>query len=134
LSLRTVRYYEEIGLVEPSERTPGGFRLYTEADVDLLRLVKRMKALEFSLDDSRALLAVVTRLAADPPVDERGDLAGRLRAWQWEVERRCATLRERLQVAEGLAARLSRIAPAAPSPEVDTVPRDDEYVREELPR
>ena len=33
LSLRTIRYYEEVDLVPPSARTPGGFRLYTEADV-----------------------------------------------------------------------------------------------------
>jgi DNA-binding transcriptional MerR regulator len=48
LSLRTIRYYEEVGLVPPSARTQGGFRLYTEADVERLLLVKRMKPLEFS--------------------------------------------------------------------------------------
>ena len=49
LSLRTIRYYEEVGLVTPSSRTSGGFRLYTETEVARLRLVKRMKPLEFSL-------------------------------------------------------------------------------------
>ncbi len=33
LSLRTIRHYDEIGLVVPSDRSAGGFRLYTEADV-----------------------------------------------------------------------------------------------------
>ena len=33
LSLRTIRHYEEVGLVPPSARSKGGFRLYTEADV-----------------------------------------------------------------------------------------------------
>src|SRR5690348_10590123 len=33
LSLRTIRYYEEVGLITPSARSPGGFRLYTEDDV-----------------------------------------------------------------------------------------------------
>ncbi|MFE6489944.1 MerR family transcriptional regulator, partial [Streptomyces sp. NPDC057757] len=33
LSLRTIRHYEETGLVMPSARSQGGFRLYTEADV-----------------------------------------------------------------------------------------------------
>jgi len=56
LSLQTIRYYEEIGLVSPSAHTQGGFRLYTEADVERLRLVKRMKPLEFSMDEMRDLL------------------------------------------------------------------------------
>ena len=34
LSLKTIRHYDEVGLVTPSERSPGGFRLYTTADVD----------------------------------------------------------------------------------------------------
>ena len=33
LSLRTIRYYEEVGLAVPSARSQGGFRLYTEPDV-----------------------------------------------------------------------------------------------------
>ena len=33
LSLRTIRHYEETGLVIPSARSQGGFRLYTETDV-----------------------------------------------------------------------------------------------------
>lgn len=32
LSLRTIRYYEEVGLVVPSVRSQGGFRLYTEPE------------------------------------------------------------------------------------------------------
>ena len=39
LSLRSVRYYEEEGLVEASGRTPGGFRLYSELDVQRLLLI-----------------------------------------------------------------------------------------------
>ena len=50
LSLRTIRYYEEIGLVTPSGRTEGGFRLYTDADVERLRLVKALKPVGMSLD------------------------------------------------------------------------------------
>lgn len=38
LSLRTLRYYEEVGQVRPSTRTSGGFRLYSETDVARLLL------------------------------------------------------------------------------------------------
>ena len=56
LSLRTVRYYEEVGLLEPAKRTDGGFRLYTSEHVDRLGLIKRMKPLGFTVQQMRELL------------------------------------------------------------------------------
>ncbi len=56
LSLRTIRYYEEIGLVEPSGRTEGGFRLYRERDIERLLLVKALKPLGMTLEDLTELL------------------------------------------------------------------------------
>lgn len=64
LSLRTIRYYEEVGLVPPSARSAGGFRLYADEDVARLQLVKRMKPLDFSLEDMRELLEVIDALDA----------------------------------------------------------------------
>ena len=72
LSLRTIRYYEEVGLVSPSARTTGGFRLYSESDVQRLELVKRMKPLDFSLEDMGALLHVVDELDAGADTEEGG--------------------------------------------------------------
>jgi DNA-binding transcriptional MerR regulator len=63
LSLRTVRYYEEVGLVTPSARSEGGFRLYSEDDVQRLLVVKRMKPLGLSLEEMRELLEVLDRSA-----------------------------------------------------------------------
>ncbi|MGI8480002.1 MAG: MerR family DNA-binding transcriptional regulator [Gaiellaceae bacterium] len=40
LSLRTIRYYEEVGLLEPTGRSPGGFRLYSEDQVTRLATLK----------------------------------------------------------------------------------------------
>ena len=67
LSLRTVRYYGEVRLAEPSGRTEGGFRLYTEEDIARLQLIKQLKPLEFSLEELRELLAARDDLG-------RGDL------------------------------------------------------------
>jgi DNA-binding transcriptional MerR regulator len=64
LSLRTIRHYDELGLVVPSERSPGGFRLYTEADVERLMLVKTMRPFEFSLEQMRELLEAMDTVAA----------------------------------------------------------------------
>ncbi|MEX0790718.1 MAG: MerR family transcriptional regulator, partial [Actinomycetota bacterium] len=66
LSLRTIRHYEEIGLVPPSGRTSGGFRLYTEEDIERLRLVKHMKPLDFSLEEMRDLVPERRRRRARP--------------------------------------------------------------------
>lgn len=56
LSLRTIRHYDEIGLLEPSGRTEGGFRLYTEDDYERLMLIRRMKPLGYSLEQMGDLL------------------------------------------------------------------------------
>jgi MerR family copper efflux transcriptional regulator len=61
LSLRTVRYYEEVGLVTPASRSEGGFRLYSDADVERLRLLKRMKPLGLSLEEMRELADLIER-------------------------------------------------------------------------
>ncbi|OAA28547.1 putative transcriptional regulator [Frankia sp. EI5c] len=101
LSLRTVRYYEEAGLLVPTGRTPGGFRLYDEDAVDRLRLIRRMKPLGFTLDEMRSLLAVRDELA-DPELDpeRREQLRERLRTWAVLAEQKLATLREQAGVAE----------------------------------
>lgn len=59
LSLRTVRYYEEVGLVTPSSRTEGGFRLYSDDDVSRLALVKRMKPLGLTLEEMGELVKLI---------------------------------------------------------------------------
>jgi MerR family copper efflux transcriptional regulator len=59
LSLRTVRYYEEVGLVSPSARSEGGFRLYSDEDVSRLALVKRMKPLGLTLEEMGELVTLI---------------------------------------------------------------------------
>ncbi|HSK54651.1 MAG TPA: MerR family transcriptional regulator [Jiangellales bacterium] len=108
LSLRTIRYYEEVGLVRPSARTPGGFRLYTEPDVARLNLVKRMKPLEFALDEVRDLLASLDALDADEPGLDRDAQLDRLAMFRAAAEERCKDLRERLETAEEFATSLRR--------------------------
>ena len=56
LSLRSLRHWEEVGLLQPSGRTDGGFRLYTDADVEKIFVIRRMKPLGFSLDQMRDVM------------------------------------------------------------------------------
>jgi len=109
LSLRTIRYYEEDGLVVPSARSQGGFRLYTDDDVDRLRVVKRMKPLDFSLEQMRDLLGIVDRLASGVrlPKAERGQLLDKLAGYRQAVQERCEALRVQLATAEDFAATLA---------------------------
>ncbi|WP_026122250.1 MerR family transcriptional regulator [Nocardiopsis halotolerans] len=107
LSLRTIRYYGEVGLVEPSARSRGGFRLYTEEDVDRLQLVKRTKPLDFSLEETRELLEALDRLnAAETGQEEREALSGRLDAFEAAIVARCEALRDQLSMAEEFGERL----------------------------
>lgn len=66
LSVRTLHHWEEKGLVTPSHRSTGGFRLYTESDIERLLLIRRMKPLGFSLEEMRELLDAFATLADDP--------------------------------------------------------------------
>lgn len=57
LTPRTLRYWEEIGLLPPAERLEGGFRLYSQADVERLqRIVELKKLLGFSLTEIRRVV------------------------------------------------------------------------------
>ena len=64
LTPRAIRYYEELGLLRPSGRTAGGFRLFTEADIALLLRINELQTLlGFSLAEVKQTLHVDTMLA-----------------------------------------------------------------------
>ncbi|MBB4301740.1 Cu(I)-responsive transcriptional regulator [Rhodobium orientis] len=57
LPAKTIRYYEEIGLVAPGRRD-NGYRDYDASDVHKLQFLKRARGLGFSIDDCRHLLSL----------------------------------------------------------------------------
>jgi DNA-binding transcriptional MerR regulator len=85
LSIRTIRHYEEAGLIVPSARSEGGFRLYTEADLDRLAVLD----------------ALATATGAD-----RAALLDRLGMFHTAATARVAALRDQLDMAEGFAGTL----------------------------
>lgn len=95
LSLRTVRYYEEVGLLTPPARTAGGFRLYSEDDVQRLLLVKRMKPLGLSLDEMRELAELIEQSAH--PDEQSGPTLTTLVEQLSDSARRCDDAIEKLE-------------------------------------
>jgi len=56
VSAKTIRYYEAARLIITADRSAGGYRVYTQADVYVLRFIKRARDLGFSIDRIRRLL------------------------------------------------------------------------------
>jgi DNA-binding transcriptional MerR regulator len=115
LSLRTIRYYEEIGLVTPSGRTEGGFRLYTESDIDRLLLVKSLKPLGMPLELISELLDCADQINGTDADEDPGEVEHRLESVLAvalsrcdELEQMLAGARESLQSLSLLTARGSR--------------------------
>lgn len=106
LSLRTIRWYGEMDVAPPSARTKGGFRLYTESDIDRFLMIKRMKPLEFTLDEMKDLLAAVDGLA-DTDAARSHEASERLAMYEELIATRIDKLRETLQTAESFAAELA---------------------------
>ncbi|NNH70595.1 MerR family transcriptional regulator [Nocardia uniformis] len=101
LSIKTIRHYDEVGLVRPSARSAGGFRLYTEADIARLLVIRRMKPLGFTLEQMRELLAALDTVD-DASADSArfAEATGVLRECRASAQERCETLRRQLAYAE----------------------------------
>ncbi len=108
VSTRTIKYYEELGLVSPENRSPGGFRLYNAQDIERLERILRLKGMGFSLAAIREFLSV--RDAAKEATRERvlAETTEHLRSREREVAERIAKAREDLQSAEALREELRR--------------------------
>jgi DNA-binding transcriptional MerR regulator len=66
LTPRSVRYYEELGLLRPAARSIGDYRLYDDTDLERLRFIKGLR------DDAGFSLAEIAQLLEDEAARERG--------------------------------------------------------------
>jgi DNA-binding transcriptional MerR regulator len=57
LTIRTLRYYDQIGLYSPSGHSDSGHRLYTESDISRLQQIQSLKELALSLEEIKSVLA-----------------------------------------------------------------------------
>ena len=82
LSTKTIRFYEEGGYIPRAERTDAGYRIYTQADVRRLKLVKLCRLLGLSLADIRPLLEKAFAVDCS---EFASDLAGLIDTQQLEI-------------------------------------------------
>ena len=104
LTTRAIRYYEEVGLLEPAARSEGAYRLFDEDDVERLRFIKGLR------DDAGFSLAEIGRLLEDEAARARNRV--RFRSSRDVIERRTilddALERVRVQI-ESLEEKQSRL-------------------------
>lgn len=98
-TLRTVRFYEEAGLLTPVQRTDGGHRLFPPAELRKLQLVSDLRAAGFSLEEIRDMLEAKRR-GATAPIAAR-DLIGRLEEQIGSMRARLTLLARLLEQLEG---------------------------------
>ncbi len=100
LSLRTIRHYGDVGLLPASGRTEGGFRLYSEADLQRLMRIKYLKPLGFSLEELSEVVALLELDSLD------AEQRSRAQASLEHVDRERAKLTSYLHQADLLAEQL----------------------------
>lgn len=95
LSLRTIRHYDDVGLLPATTRTDGGFRVYTETDLARLLVIRSMKPLGFTLEEMADLLDTISRLTLEnPDPSDRAQLLNYIRAAQEKREKLARNLRQ----------------------------------------
>lgn len=108
LSLRSVRYYDEAGLVHPAARSDGNFRLYSARDVERLRMVKAMKPMGLGTEQMIELVELIDR-SAEPDLlsaDETAAVVEELQRFSEGGDEQIAKLERDLEQARSLRLRI----------------------------
>jgi MerR family copper efflux transcriptional regulator len=108
LSLRSLRHWDEVGLLRPSGRTDGGFRLYTEADVEKIMVIRRMKPLGFTLDQMSAAMRDLETLREPAAGDRHPAARARLHAILDDATQRRTKLERQLAMADEFIGQLKQ--------------------------
>jgi DNA-binding transcriptional MerR regulator len=101
LTTRAIRYYEEMGLLEPAARSDGAYRLYDDSDLERLQFIRSLR------DDAGFSLAQISQLLEDEVARERN--RERFRATQ-DVDERRAILEDARARVDGQIATLDQKA------------------------
>jgi DNA-binding transcriptional MerR regulator len=105
VSSRTLRYYEELGLLRPSARTPGGARRYAEDDIARLEHIRELQELMgFNLEEILEVVGTEDRLAtlraewlAGRPPERRAEILAEALELNTRLRERVGRKRDRLE-------------------------------------
>ncbi len=95
VAVATIRYYETIGLLQPTARAESGYRYYDDAAVQRLQFIKKAQSLQFSLSDIQQIVQVryqgcpacpVVRELLDRKIDTLGQQIRLMQVLQGELE------------------------------------------------
>ena len=111
LSVKTLRYYEQVGVIDVAERTPGGYRTYDIGVLERLRFVRSAQAVGLTLGEIREIVAFRER--GDSPC---AHVLGVLETHTAQVDRRIRELRQLRSELAALADRARALDPAQCSP------------------
>lgn len=112
VSTKTIRYYEDIGLVPPAARLASGYRDYQPSMLDRLAFIRAAQALGLSLGEIRGIVAL-----RDDGQTPCGHVLDLLRTRSAELDRRIAELRALRGELNRLVARAGALDPADCDPE-----------------
>ena len=109
LTARSIRYYEEVGLLEPAARSEGDYRLYDADDLERLRFIKGLR------DDAGFSLAEIGQILGDEAArtrnrqrfrstDDPAERKAVLRDGMARIDRQIATLRAKIDRVESMIA------------------------------
>ncbi|WJZ68552.1 MerR family transcriptional regulator [Kocuria rosea] len=100
VSSRTLRHYEAIGLLPPTGRSEGGFRIYTEEDLRRFMTIRRMKALGYSTAEMGRLLKLLDIAGGDVLEAKRADARAELDAMRTDARTRREKLARQVERAD----------------------------------
>jgi DNA-binding transcriptional MerR regulator len=108
-TVRTIRFYEEEGLLKPAVVSDGGHRRYTEDDLERLRLITDLRELGLSLCEIRSILEIRTgcQNAAEFAIRFQQVLAGHLEQAQRRLDRLRRVKKELFDALAAIQERLS---------------------------
>lgn len=104
LSARSIRYYEELGLISPS-RSDGGFRVYNEHDLGIIKMILRFKDLGLALEEIKSLIGPSD---GPPSVKKIRALKDALLLRRGEFEERIERYRQGIEQIDEVMEQLSR--------------------------
>ena len=104
VAAKTIRFYEEKGLLPPARRSGAGYRLYGDADLRRLRLIRQARTLGFTLAEAKRLVRLAEH---EPCASFQGELARDVAQKLIAVDRLLADLERTRTELTALSGRLS---------------------------